>query len=205
MDDSEQSAAAKVFGLPELLEHILEEIIDEQRNSKVAEGLQPLMCLAAVQRVNTTFHDTIMSSKKLQRLMVTPLEDKTTETSDQVCLLNGMLQLHLHGCEPQFDGDFALYVHEINPETCDMLKSDKFKEGSWRNARIQADPLATVDVGIIPDDAFGTGNWDLVHLTWSLKGDATLGELVDVYLEMIEFEQEHELVWRDREFHWVEK
>ncbi|KAK4501141.1 hypothetical protein PRZ48_006947 [Zasmidium cellare] len=216
MADREQTAAERVFSLPEILEYILlflaYSAINPPDNASNIEGLQVLMCLAAVQRVNTAFHDIIKSSKKIQRLMTAPLESQRLMTGSLesqtalhgvVPLFKQCIWLYLLGIEEDSSDDYQIQIEELTPETCEMLKSNKYKEGSWRNVRLKADPTAKFDVGVVPRP-HGSCTWDLAYYEWNLKGDATLGELVDFYLEMVQFEQTHETVWQDGTFRAVE-
>lgn len=72
MASIEPSAAAKGFAIPELVEHILYCLANvapgEEDDESPRKSMEPLITLAAVQRVDTMFHNTIKTSKKLQRL-----------------------------------------------------------------------------------------------------------------------------------------
>lgn len=183
--DSEQSAVAKVFALPELLEHILFCLASEKLKAKVRgrviNDIQPLKCLAAVERVDTNFFNNIKSSKKLQRLMATPLVTKAGR-EDRVELFNEAIWLHMGDL-----GDWVVAIQEFDTSTEKGLRMFETllsnKEASWRSVRTRKAWKEKIVFAIY---AVRGQSYDLVGCSrWNLAGDATLGMLFDIYSEIM--------------------
>ncbi|KAK4501142.1 hypothetical protein PRZ48_006948 [Zasmidium cellare] len=190
MADQEPSAAAKVFVIPELVENILEKLAEDDN----IDELQPLTCISAVQRVSILFHDTITTSKKIQSLMATPLDDNKDGMFD---FFDGTLWLNIAGCYKDYKDMTSYLQMEIVIKDHEKFKSGKFREGSWRKVSIQGDSESSIWVERLCQKFHeGLGGFEM-------ECDATLGDLVDDYFAAKEAEQEeaesdgNNRVWMD--------
>lgn len=193
------SPALRVFVVPEVLEHILiclaEAEIEHQECQPHPEALQPLKCLAAVQRVHSTFHDTIKSSKRIQRLMYEPLESKMENTSKPLSLLGGALLLTTLGpeCTSAITDGFILEIKQTDTTAAKALKTlKKFQskkkniaQASWGKVKILKDSAALLTMRIPPnmkhEDEYFNQETD-----WGLGEDFDLFMLVHFYCGIME-------------------
>lgn len=185
--NSESSAVAKVFALPELVEHILFCLASDKLQAKaryrVVDDIQPLKCLAAVQRVDTNFRSNIKSSKKLQRLMATPLVSTYRHCPHEAKLFDKAVRLHLGEQD-----NWVVAMQEIDTSTKKGLRMFETlmsnKEASWRSVKIRKDSMGPSVFVFCPTvRQLSEGFFD--SRAWELACDATLGMLFDLYCEIM--------------------
>ncbi|KXS98465.1 hypothetical protein AC578_8057 [Pseudocercospora eumusae] len=164
------TAATKVFGIVELLEKILLKL--------------PRTNLFAVQRVNTTFRDTIVSSCKLQEKMCKPL-CATPRKNGEMFLLPRSIQRATHASYliafhwfRQYRGYESCIDYVFRPDYRSSYLQKRFLAGqdldtdeSWRGI-----PFSNVE-GKVKVNVWAHAWSDLGHFI--VEEGATLGEVVD--------------------------
>lgn len=93
---SSLTASSRVFDIPELLQHILVQLIEPNGRNRSIQNAQT-RTLFRLQAVNTSFRDTIRRSKALRFAMYLDSSDASTASKPQLGLINpilGWLQDH---------------------------------------------------------------------------------------------------------------
>ncbi|KAK3696166.1 hypothetical protein LTR37_018068 [Vermiconidia calcicola] len=175
------SAAAKVFAIPELLEHILLLVGEGTRYEDIATIQQ----LFALRRVNKEFYHTIRGSPKIQRamyLLPSPVGDLATAGVPYTInpLLRGRI-LDMATFAVAFrtlsiapgDGTGSLIIESTFKDSMRFMTNIRLLPGtSWRAMLLTSSPCSIeVRVPVL----FRKGQWSA-----TLNGASTLGELIDL-------------------------
>ncbi|USW51551.1 hypothetical protein Slin15195_G048700 [Septoria linicola] len=197
--------AMKVFGVPELLEHILFLAVSDQwlgNHSKLNFGPMPGcgklreggICLFRIQRVDRTFKNTIVGSPKLRQLMFLA----PTNHSEGRDAAEDVIE---DGTQEELDSDHAKdLLPDHNPFSCLVDPFDHSisfyqmvtshlgsgwwnREASWKKIPISnhTDAMPS-DVEIEYNEESGTG---LLEITRKLPGDTTFGYMFGLFCEML--------------------
>lgn len=163
-DSPPPMAAAKVFAIPELLEHILFYLVEASAGSKqiappkeIAEigEVHPLASLAAIKRVDSMFRDTIETSKKLLRLIDRPLFSQSGPIPQFDLPAGFYLNTRKYSCKTALNTIHFIRVRIFKLDVACEASEEDHAMASWRNIKlIEADDKTMMTPSIRIEDYY---------------------------------------------------